>query len=62
MIAEDLGLITPEVDQLRHSFDMPGMRILQFGFNDRGAAYFVASRIDWTAMSMTEPSFTTDSP
>ncbi|HZD78231.1 MAG TPA: 4-alpha-glucanotransferase, partial [Acidobacteriaceae bacterium] len=36
-IAEDLGLITPEVDQLRHQFDMPGMRILQFGFGDRGA-------------------------
>jgi 4-alpha-glucanotransferase len=35
-IAEDLGLITPEVDQLRYQFDMPGMRILQFGFGDRG--------------------------
>ena len=36
-IAEDLGLITPEVDELREHFGMPGMRILQFGFSDRGA-------------------------
>ena len=31
-IAEDLGLITPEVDQLRRQFDLPGMRILHFAF------------------------------
>ena len=35
-IAEDLGLITPEVDELRLHFQMPGMRVLQFGFSDRG--------------------------
>jgi 4-alpha-glucanotransferase len=34
-VAEDLGLITPEVDELREHFGMPGMRILQFGFSDR---------------------------
>ena len=32
VIAEDLGLITEEVDQLRDAFDLPGMRILQFSF------------------------------
>jgi 4-alpha-glucanotransferase len=32
IIAEDLGLITPEVDQLRRQFDLPGMRILHFAF------------------------------
>lgn len=32
LIAEDLGVITPEVDALRHEFDLPGMRILQFAF------------------------------
>jgi 4-alpha-glucanotransferase len=32
IIAEDLGLITPEVDALRTSFDFPGMRVLQFAF------------------------------
>jgi 4-alpha-glucanotransferase len=35
-IAEDLGVITPEVDGLRDHFGMPGMKILQFGFADRG--------------------------
>jgi 4-alpha-glucanotransferase len=32
IIAEDLGVITPEVDQLRDEFDFPGMRVLQFAF------------------------------
>jgi 4-alpha-glucanotransferase len=36
--AEDLGLITAEVEQLRDQFDLPGMKILQFAFDDRGAA------------------------
>jgi 4-alpha-glucanotransferase len=36
-VAEDLGLITPEVDELREQFNMPGMRVLQFGFTDRGS-------------------------
>jgi 4-alpha-glucanotransferase len=34
IIAEDLGVITPDVDALRRHFDLPGMRILQFGFGD----------------------------
>jgi 4-alpha-glucanotransferase len=32
IIAEDLGVITPEVDALRTQFNLPGMKILQFGF------------------------------
>ncbi len=36
--AEDLGMITAEVDELRDRFDLPGMKILQFAFDDRGAA------------------------
>jgi 4-alpha-glucanotransferase len=40
-VAEDLGLITPEVDDLRERFGMPGMRILQFGFGDRGAHLYL---------------------
>jgi 4-alpha-glucanotransferase len=32
IIAEDLGVITPAVDALRHEFQLPGMRILQFAF------------------------------
>src|SRR5450631_602409 len=43
-IAEDLGLITPEVDALREQFGMPGMRILQFGFGDKGAHNYLPHR------------------
>jgi len=32
IIAEDLGVITPDVEELRDSFNLPGMRIRQFGF------------------------------
>ncbi len=32
IIAEDLGLITPDVDALRKQFGLPGMRVLQFAF------------------------------
>lgn len=34
LIAEDLGLITPEVTALREQFGLPGMKILQFAFGD----------------------------
>lgn len=40
-IAEDLGVITKEVDELRQHFGMPGMRILQFGFGDRGSHIYL---------------------
>ena len=33
LIAEDLGVITPEVEALRDEFDLPGMRVIQFGFD-----------------------------
>lgn len=32
IIAEDLGVITPDVDELRDYFEFPGMRILQLAF------------------------------
>jgi 4-alpha-glucanotransferase len=32
IIAEDLGVITPAVEQLRDEFGFPGMRVLQFAF------------------------------
>jgi 4-alpha-glucanotransferase len=34
LIAEDLGLVTPEVEALRDQVGLPGMRILQFAFSD----------------------------
>jgi 4-alpha-glucanotransferase len=33
VMAEDLGIITPEVEELRDRFQFPGMRILQFAFS-----------------------------
>jgi 4-alpha-glucanotransferase len=33
LIAEDLGVITPAVEALRDEFNLPGMRVLQFGFS-----------------------------
>ena len=33
LIAEDLGDITPEVERLRDDFELPGMHIMQFGFD-----------------------------
>jgi 4-alpha-glucanotransferase len=40
IIAEDLGVITPDVVALRDAFGLPGMRILQFGFSgDAGHAF-----------------------
>lgn len=33
IVAEDLGLITDEVHQLRETLRFPGMRVLQFGFD-----------------------------
>lgn len=32
-IAEDLGVITPDVEALRQQFGLPGMKILQFAFD-----------------------------
>jgi 4-alpha-glucanotransferase len=34
ILAEDLGIITPEVEALRDRFQFPGMRILQFAFGE----------------------------
>ncbi len=34
IVAEDLGLITAAVHELRDELDYPGMRVLQFGFDD----------------------------
>jgi len=33
VVAEDLGVITPEVERLRDEFALPGMRVAQFGFD-----------------------------
>ncbi len=34
VVAEDLGVITPDVEQLRDDFALPGMKVLQFAFGE----------------------------
>jgi 4-alpha-glucanotransferase len=41
LIAEDLGVITPEVEALRDRFHLPGMRILQFAFGGATESRFL---------------------
>lgn len=41
IIAEDLGVITPEVEALRDRFGFPGMRILQFAFGGERNSSFL---------------------
>ncbi|MCL2753586.1 MAG: 4-alpha-glucanotransferase, partial [Defluviitaleaceae bacterium] len=38
IIAEDLGIITPAVTKLLTELDLPGMRVLQFGFDGIGGS------------------------
>jgi 4-alpha-glucanotransferase len=41
IIAEDLGVMTPDVEELRKQFQLPGMRILQFAFNGDASDRFL---------------------
>jgi len=41
IIAEDLGVITPDVDRLRETFGLPGMKVLQFAFEETPKSIFL---------------------
>ncbi|MEX2464122.1 MAG: 4-alpha-glucanotransferase [Balneolaceae bacterium] len=41
IIAEDLGVVTPSVEELRDHFQFPGMKILQFAFNSDSTNSFL---------------------
>ena len=60
-VAEDLGMITPEVDALKQAAGMPGMRVLQFGFSNRGAHLHLPHRyaLDTVAYTGTHDNDTT---
>ncbi len=47
LIAEDLGVITPAVERLRDSLGLPGMLVLQFGFDpgDPGSPHRLANHV-----------------
>lgn len=46
IIAEDLGIITPEVDALRDTLGFPGMRVLQFAFEDEEESTYLPHQFD----------------
>lgn len=45
LIAEDLGVITPEVEKLRDDLALPGMKILQFAFDMNSDNYYLPHNI-----------------
>jgi 4-alpha-glucanotransferase len=57
ILAEDLGVITPDVESLRDDFGFPGMRILQFAFG--GDARNHDFRITTSATPSSIPAHTT---
>ena len=46
LIAEDLGVITPEVEALRDRLEIPGMKVMQFGFGDPGAHIYLPHKFE----------------
>ena len=44
IIAEDLGVITPEVEALRDEFGLPGMKVLQFAFDSLDEGSYLPHR------------------
>ncbi|MEI6080517.1 MAG: 4-alpha-glucanotransferase [bacterium] len=44
VIAEDLGVITPDVEKLRDEFGFPGMKILQFAFDPNEESSYIPHR------------------
>ena len=45
IIAEDLGVITPDVEKLRKDFALPGMKILQFAFDGNDTNPYLPNNI-----------------
>ena len=48
LIAEDLGVITPDVEALRDGFQLPGMKVLQFAFDGLQDNPYLPENIDGT--------------
>lgn len=53
LIAEDLGIITSEVDALRQKYLLPGMKILQFAFNGDASNPYLPSNIELNSVAYT---------
>ena len=52
-LAEDLGIITPDVDALRKKLHMPGMKVLQFGFGDKGSHIYLPHNYETACVAYT---------
>jgi 4-alpha-glucanotransferase len=62
IIAEDLGVITPAVVELREQFDFPGMKILQFAFGGAQDSAFLPHNYEgsnWVVYTGTHDNETT---
>ena len=46
LVAEDLGIITDEVDHLRKKYQLPGMKILQFAFSGESDNPYLPENIE----------------
>lgn len=53
IIAEDLGIITPDVDHLRDHYNFPGMRILQFSFGSDASDPFLPHNYSMNCVAYT---------
>jgi 4-alpha-glucanotransferase len=47
IIAEDLGVVTPEVVALREQFGFPGMKVLQFAFDSDASNPYLPFNYEW---------------
>ena len=62
IIAEDLGVITTDVEKLRENFGLPGMKILQFAFDGNEDNPYLPKNIDgenWVVYTGTHDNSTT---
>ena len=53
VIVEDLGIITPEVEQLKNKFGYPGMKILQFVLEDTTRERILPLNFDYNSVVYT---------
>ena len=64
IIAEDLGVITPDVEKLRTNFELPGMKILQFAFDGNADNPYLPNNIkgnNWVVYTGTHDNSTSTS-
>ncbi|BEV36423.1 4-alpha-glucanotransferase [Synechococcus sp. M16CYN] len=62
LIAEDLGVITPDVEELRDRFALPGMKVLQFAFDGQPDNPYLPENIEgnrWVVYTGTHDNPTT---